>query len=1083
MHLNSGAQTWHQFLKAMKLTALLLTLICLQVSARSYAQINLSRKNAPLPEVLQAIQQQTGYTFFYKAKLLENINVTVNLRNASIQEALERSLADQALTYEIVDKTVAIKAKPASLLDRIIAAVTAASAHGKVTDENGDPLPGATVTVKGTNIATLTDNQGEFTLNGIPEQAELTITSIGYKPLTLRSAAEIGTIKLEVAVSPLDQVQIMGYGTTSKRLNTGSVSSVKAEDIEKQPVTNVLSALSGRIPGVFVQTTNGLPGGNINVQIRGKGSIQAGTDPLYVVDGVPFSSAVVPAYNAIAAGSITGAVSPLNSLNPADIESITVLKDADATAIYGSRGTNGVILIVTKKGISGKTNVAVNFSQGISRIANYPKLLNRQQYLQLRREAFKNDGTKPTLVNAPDLLVYDTTKNTDWPKYYFGNTGHLTDVQTNLSGGSDNTRFNISGNYHGESTVLPGNNLYQRGGLHTTLQHNSSDKRFSILFSGSYNVDKNRSANPAGDPSFGLILPPDYAIYDASGNYNWIMSNPAAEMQSTNLIKTDNLVGNLVVNYHIMEGLDFKISTGYNKINVNQTVVFPTDALYPGTTNYTDFDQNSNQSIIIEPQVNYKKIFKRSTLSILAGASYQNKISQEQAIEASNFATKALMQNIGSAQSLSSSNTYTQYKYESLFGRITYNWQDVYILNATLRRDGSSRFGADNRFGNFGSIGGAWLITNENWFKNSLPFLSYGKLRASYGLTGNDQIPDYQYLSTYASNGYLNYQGFSALYPARIANYNFHWETTRKLEFAAELGVLADRILMSVAHYQNRSNDQLVAYAIPYLTGFNSFQANLPAVVENTGWEFELNTQNIKKPQFKWSTTFNITLPRNVLKSFQNFNESSYAQILQLGYDITRYYGYTFLGVDPATGKASYASQAGSGSSSPYLYNTLGKQTPDFYGGVGNSINYKRWQLDLFGQFAKQMGKGGIYNSPGTKYNNYAIMLGRWMKAGDQTDIPKASNKNDALYASSSANFFNTSYFRLKNVNLSYSFPPEILKKFKVSQLRLYAEGQNIFTLWDHNSAVLDPESGALTFTAKNIPPMRSIVAGIQVSL
>jgi len=401
-----------------------------------------------------------------------------------------------------------------------------------------------------------------------------------------------------------------------------------------------------------------------------------------------------------------------------------------------------------------------------------------------------------------------------------------------------------------------------------------------------------------------------------------------------------------------------------------------------------------------------------------------------------------------------------------------------------MRRDGSSRFGPGNQFGNFGSIGAAWLFSNESFVKDNIPVLSFGKLRASYGLTGNDQITDYQYLSTYGSSSISNYQGIPALIPTRIANADFHWETTRKIEFAVELGFLKDRILFNINRYQDESNDQLVNYAIPRITGFANYEANLPAVVENTGWEFELNTKNIQNQTFSWTTSINLTLPKNVLKSFDNFSTSSYAQTLQLGYDITRISGYQFTGVNPATGIANYAPQPGSNSTDPYEYFTIGKQTPNFYGGIGNTFTYKRWSLDVFGQFAKQMALGGLNYTPGGIQNNYAIVLNRWQKPGDITNMPKASTNSDFYYSYSTANYYDASYFRLKNISLSYSFLPEGLKSIGISQLRLYAEGQNLYTWWNKNSPILDPESGASMGTSGQIdlPPMKTFLIGMQIS-
>jgi len=1020
-------------------------------------RITISFDKIILKTALDKIATTSSVAIIYSNSKELNSAVSIKAQNKPLKDVLNELLTPFPLTYRVIDGKIVIshdesKIKPSPTENKRLLLNTL---KGVVTDEQGKPLAGATIKLKQSNNGVITDKDGNFAITNVPITGTLVISFVGYQIVEINYNGNPNTplaIQLKTDANSLNAVQIIGYGTTTKRLNTGSVSTITAKEIEDQPVTNVLSALSGRAAGVFVQTTNGLPGGNINIQIRGKGSILAGTDPLYIVDGVPFASQVVPS-SIVSINSVVGSPSPLNSLNPADIESITILKDADATAIYGSRGTNGVVLITTKKGKSGQTKVDVNISQGITKVASYPELLNLQQYLQIRKEAFANDGlipsSDPTSSSyAPDLTVWSQTQNTNWAKYMLGGTGHMTNAQLGISGGSENTSFNISGNYHGESTVLPGNNLYQRGGLFFNLQHKSTNKKFSLLFTGSYTLDNNTTVDPANIAT-DILLPPNYPVYDATGNYNWYVVNPVADLQATNKTHTDNLIANLSLNYKIIDGLNLKLSTGFNKININLTDILPTVALYPGTTNSTDFGLNSNLSVIIEPQLDYTKSFKNSSLSVLAGGTYQSSIQQGQIILASDFSTQSLMQNIGSAGTLTSSNTYTQYKYESVFGRVTYNLDEKYILNGTMRRDGSSRFGPGNQFGNFGSIGAAWLFSNESFVKDNIPVLSFGKLRASYGLTGNDQITDYQYLSTYGSSSISNYQGIPALIPTRIANADFHWETTRKIEFAVELGFLKDRILFNINRYQDESNDQLVNYAIPRITGFANYEANLPAVVENTGWEFELNTKNIQNQTFSWTTSINLTLPKNVLKSFDNFSTSSYAQTLQLGYDITRISGYQFTGVNPATGIANYAPQPGSNSTDPYEYFTIGKQTPNFYGGIGNTFTYKRWSLDVFGQFAKQMALGGLNYTPGGIQNNYAIVLNRWQKPGDITNMPKASTNSDFYYSYSTANYYDASYFRLKNISLSYSFLPEGLKSIGISQLRLYAEGQNLYTWWN----------------------------------
>ncbi len=968
---------------------------------------------------------------------------------------------------------------------------TSATFTGTVTDETGRSLPGATLKIPGSRTSLATDFNGSFVLTADKIPDTLLVGFIGYESARLiltKTTKSPLIISMKPDAGSLNEVQVIGYGKTTKRLNTGSVSTISEKEIADQPVTNVLSALSGRAAGVDVQTTNGLPGGGTTIQIRGKGSISAGTDPLYVVDGVPFSSSFLNDNSGISSASITGQVSPFNSINPDDIESISILKDADATAIYGSRGANGVVLITTKKGKAGDTKVDLNVSQGINRAADRPSVLNLAQYLTIRREAFKNDGLTPSsdptsATYAPDLTVWSQTQGTDWPKYILGGTGHSTDIQSSVSGGDRNTVFSIGGNFHSEGTYLPGDNLYQRGGIRYHIQHSSSNKKFTIALSGTYNADANQLVNASVEGD--LFLPPNFPLYTPTGGLDWSYGiNPVADLKARTTIKTDNLNTNLLLTYNFSSDLTFTISTGYNKIHVDQTETFPLSSINPqySPVNYANFSNNANGSVIAEPQLNYKKQFGSGTLNILAGGTYQSSVNNGLTVYANNFSSDELIDNLASAGSISSiSNFYLQYKYISGYGRVNYNISDKYIFNASIRRDGSSRFGPGNQFGTFGAVGAAWLFSQENWVKNSLPFLSFGKLRGSYGVVGNDQISDYQYLSTYSSSGY-SYQGISSLMPSRIANADFRWEVDKKLEFALETGFLKDRILFSVDHYQSRSGDQLVNYTIPTITGFSSYTANLPAEVLNTGWELELKTKNIDHTGFKWSTTFNLTLPKNKLVSFQNFANSSYANTLAIGQDITRIYGYQLTGIDPKTGLASYAPQPGSNSSDPYYYATLGKQTPDLYGGFGNTFSYKNFSLDIFGQFTKQMAPGDIKYTPGIFINNYQYVLQRWQNPGDMTPVPKASTTGDYNYASSSGNFFDASYFRLKNIALSYTVNENALKKLGLSSLRFYVQGQNLYTWWHRQSPFLDPESGAFG-TTNNLPPVTTVVAGIQVTL
>jgi len=667
---------------------------------------------------------------------------------------------------------------------------------------DGRVLEGATVTLQNNEIVTLTDQKGMFQTNTLEPTGSLIISFTGYEKqiVSFDESNYILTVRMEPANGSLDEVVVIGYGQTSKRLNTGSVSTVSAKEIAQQPVTNALSALSGRMPGVFVQTTNGLPGGNINIQIRGQGSMIAGNDPLYIIDGVPFDNTPVETSTGrLANGAMSGAQSPLNLINPNDIEQISVLKDADATSIYGSRGSNGVVLITTKKGKVGATTAALNLQQGFSRVAALPDILSLSEYLMVRREAFTNDGVEPSAdpsspYYAPDLMVWDTTRSTNWAKLLYGNTGNQTAASARISGGNDLYTFNINGNLRRESTFLIGKDEYWRGTLTSQFQQFSKNKRFLIKMRNVISMDNANIANPVNTVSFGYLKPPNQPIFDESGNYSWENGdNPLASAEARSKTKSVLYNGNLSLQYAFANGLAAKASMGYNRQTPKYIRAFPTRSLYPGSSSYAYFGDQYNETLIVEPQLTYSKSVGASAFDALVGITYQDRMAEGTTTEVGSFSHDGLIEDMASGTVNARNTTYKHYRYGSVFGRVTYNYRNTYLVNGTIRRDGSSKFGPENRFGLFGSVGAGWVFSNERWFKRVLPILSFGKIRASYGTTGNDQIPDYEYLSLYRSGG-TPYQDVIGLGPARIANAQFHWETTRKMEMALEVAFFNGRI-------------------------------------------------------------------------------------------------------------------------------------------------------------------------------------------------------------------------------------------------------------------------------------------------
>lgn len=1077
----------------MKLTTFILVAAILQVSAATYAQkITLTEKNTPLNKVFEKISDQTGYDFIISSENLKLAKpVSVTLQNEDLKSALDKVFASQPLAFVIQNKMVVVskKERPTANMSNNVLIIV----HGRVSDSTGLSLPGATVKMKGGKTAVTTDENGNFKIE-VPVEEFIEISFVGYDPFIVKIQKEqpFLNVVLHTSSSKLNEIQVIGYGSTTKRLNTGSVSTISAANIENQPVTNILSAISGQAPGVFVQASNGLAGGAVNIQVRGQNSLRNtssnnGNNPLYIIDGVPFAITAVNSPASAASAdiltgfTITGPLSPFNSLNPADIESINILKDADATAIYGSRGANGVILITTKKGRSGPTKTTLSYSQGISTAASLPKLLSLDQYLKLRREAFANDGITPSSDPnspnyAPDLSIWSQQNATNWAKYLIGKNAPTSDVQAGLSGGTDLLQFAITANYHQEGTILLGAGNYRRAGLHFNINTLSANRKFNVQFSGSYTGDDNDLPNPNGNIATELLLSPNFPLYDNSGQLNWTSNvNPIADSRAKSKTQTSNFIANTILSYKLLKGLLLKTSIGYNRLNFNQAETFPFASQNPAFgVSKARFGNGYSQSFIAEPQVTYDKKINNTSLSFLAGGSYQNSLRENEGISASNFSNDGLIANVSSASTLTASNSSVNYKYMSAFARATVNIDGKYIANVSARRDGSSRFGEGHQFGNFGAVGAAWLFSEEDVIKHNFDFLSFGKLRASYGITGNDQITDYQYLSTYGSTTFT-YQGVSGLKSAQIANPDLHWESNKKAEIALELGFFKDRIIFNTAYFQNRSSDQLIAYTLPTLTGFANYQANLPAIVQNTGWEFELNTINISGSHFTWKSSINFTLPKNKLVSFPGLTNSSYANALIIGQDISQATGYLYTGVDPQTGKGQYYTLPGA--TTPYLLNKWGQTSPYWYGGIGNTFSYDHWQLSIYGQFSKQYQKGGISASPGSlRANDFANVSQRWEAAGDNATIPKSSTNFDFYYTASTANWFNATYFRVKTIALAYSVPSRFIEKIGLKQMRVYSQGQNLLTFWNKNLALYDPETGI------GIPPLKTFTIGLQLT-
>jgi len=945
--------------------------------------------------------------------------------------------------------------------------------------EDDSPLPGVTVQIKGSLTGVNTDESGGFILTARNSRLTISFSYLGYRTLDTALILPLLNplvIKLRPDAAMLDETVVIGYGTTTRRLNTGNVGRVIAEEISRQPVGDPMLALQGRIPGLVVTQTRGLPGSEVAVMIRGRNSIASGNEPLYIVDGVPFISSSLSQIS-----GTNGKQSPFHSLNPADIASIEVLKDADATAIYGSRGANGVILITTKKGKEGKVRLDVNANIGIGQVGRMMELMDTRQYLEMRREAFANDGVTPTPSNAPDLMAWDTTRYTNWQELLIGNTAQIHDIQVAVSGGSETTTFRLGGGFRHETTVFPGDLADRRGSVQLSLNHTAPDDRFSMGVTANYSNDRNNLI--PSDMTGSIFSPPNAPLYDESGEIAWSengasFSNPLAGIYTFFSAVTDNLIGNANARYRILPGLTAKLNAGYTQTQFDETSVTSVKSynpVYNISSGRSRFGLKQARSWIAEPQLRYELTTRESRGEILLGTSWQQEIRENSIIDASNYSNEALLFSPEGAATIQNSSAFSEYRYQSIFGRVHYDYKKKYLINLTGRRDGSSRFGPGRQYANFGALGIGWIFSEENLIQERLPFISFGKLRGSYGLTGNDKIGEYRYLETYGNTRYP-YEGISGLVPLRLFNPDYGWETNRKLEAALELGFVNNRVLLSTAWFRNRSGNQLLNYTLPVQTGFSGITRNLPALVENTGWEFQLQYFPNLGTEFGWEIDMNLTVSRNELLDFPNLENSSYGSRYKEGYSLDIVQVYPFKGVNPETGVYQFDTEAGR--------SVILDMTPNYYGGLSNTLQYRNLQLNLFFQIVNQQGrdyKAGFSSAPGRRNNIPVALENRWQNPGDDTEIQKFSNTGSPAFAhvtwvSSAGAYVDASYIRLKNISLTYSLPKQWFGNITWGECRVSLQCQNLLTITSYQGA--DPE----VMSPRILPPLKMITGRLQLT-
>ena len=944
---------------------------------------------------------------------------------------------------------------------------------GTVLDETNMPVPGANVVIQNTTTGTSTDFDGNFSIT-VSNGDVLEFSSIGYakKEVAITGQQTLNVVLAEDA-SQLEEVVVVGYGSQKKSDITGSVSSVKSEELNAYPVLDAAQALQGRAAGVVVQSNNGgEPGAPISIKIRGNTSINASSSPLVVVDG--FVGASMPQAN--------------------DIESMEVLKDASATAIYGSRGSNGVILVTTKKGRSGKLSIEANTTYAIQNISNRLDLLNASEFADYQNQIRTNNGVSTPYAQGP--------ANTDWQDLIY-RSGSTSNNQVSFSGGSEKINFYASANYFKQDGIIIGSD-FERLTFLSNIDAQVTDKlKLGMNLFGSRGIkngsatQSNGSVSAGGDDVITLALryAPDQPVYNADGTYTFgntvgdPVDNPfAVATERIDETKTDNFRANLYANYEILVGLSFKTTFGLSTENQTRGIFLPSllTQTAGGESGRAIVDTNRETSVLSENYLTYTKEFGKSNLTLLGGYSYQKTVNENFFSEATGFISDGFSYyGLGSATNiLQPSSSKSDVEIQSQFGRFNYDFDDKYLLTATIRRDGASNFSANEKYALFPSAALGWKVSNENFLKDSKT-ISNLKFRASYGVTGNPSIGAYESLSRletlYASS---NGQTVSAVTPEQPENPNLKWESSYQTNFGIDLGLINNRVSVSLDYYNIDTKDLILTdNSITEYLGFSGddILANV-GEINNRGLEIALSTKNILKEDFRWTTDFNIAFNKNEVVSLVNdadlffdatpsYFSHDRSYVLRVGEEVGLFWGYEYAGVyqggtAPAgtqtlsggvAGDPLFADIDGSGDITEADRTTIGNPNPDFTWGFTNNFSYKNLDLSIFLQGSQG---GDIFNLTNVQLTNgdanttRAYYNSAWTPTNTDTNAPRVGNNSNREI--SSRFIEDGSYVRLKNISLGYTVPSDITEKLGLDNLRLSLSGQNLLTFTNYSG--LDPE-------------------------
>lgn len=946
---------------------------------------------------------------------------------------------------------------------------------GKVSSEEGETLPGVSVVVKGTTQGTVTDIDGSYSISVPSDASTLVFSFVGMNTQEVSiNGKSVIDVQMSADIKQLSEVVIVGYGTQKKKDITSAVSTIDTDEIQNVPASYSFDgAIQGKTAGLNVSSSSATPGSAINVNIRGVTSINASSQPLYVVDGVPIVTG-----NNSALNSNIQPINPLADINPNDIESISVLKDASAAAIYGSRGANGVIIITTKRGTAGKTKFNIGYYTGISEISNTPELMTSQEWISFMNAAAEYDGLGENYWNSSLGDPSDESIPTYNAYDYIFRTGVTHNADVSVQGGNDNTKFYISGNYFNQEGIQIGQNFERISGR-INLDHSASSKLglgTSILVS---RTNHQRTVNE--NDEYGVVInaqawDPTAPLTQDDGSYTdpfkhygwWALENPLfiAE-QYINTSATSRALTSVFATYDFTDKLSFKTtwSVDYNSLTDESFIPAGGKESDVGNGIYGTYEElawlNEN-TLTYNLQLNDNHQF-----NFLAGFTMQESRQDFSTITGTGFPSNDVIKISTAANSTGSSNS-SSFGFLSYLGRVNYSFKGKYLANFTVRSDGSSRFGTNSRYGTFPSGSVGWVISEES-FLSSSPVLSNLKLRASYGTIGNAGIGNFTWRGAYSLGA--SYNGSGGTSPSILENPDLSWEKTTQLNIGIDVGLFEERISLTADYFTKNTTDLLLEKDVPGTTGFKTTQSNF-GEIENKGFEVSLNATVLRKQDFEWSTNINFSHIENEVVDVLNDGQIVSRNFVILeGEALSQLYLIKFLGVDPFTGDAVFEDINSDGIINLDDRQPVGSGIPNYFGGFSNTFRYKGLSLDVFFQFS---GGNKIYNQSRHAYENYGSLqsgipygnqsknsLDYWKQPGDITDIPRPSlagpGDPDAQWQRFSTQYLEDGDFvRLKNVKLAYNIPSSLIEKWGLSSVQVYAQGRNLIT-WT-NYLGFDPE-------------------------